>query len=183
MTKYALFTNDVETTSIWFNSLRNETGRKVLIEGMPFLLDIYEKFNIKTTFFFTGYIAKLYPRLVKMVKNKGHEIGSHSWSQKKEDGHEIIDIKTQIRFLRNTKQLLEDISGQKVISFRAPALRVNKYTATALIETGYKIDSSDPSQRYDFFLSFRSSSQPLSNRPLYLSISSLKACSGQCGAV
>jgi len=156
MTKYALFTNDVETTSIWFNSLRDETGLKVLKEGMPLLLDVYEKFNIKTTFFFTGYIAGLYPQLVKIVKNKGHEIGSHSWSHKKKDSHDINDLKTQIRFLLNTKQLLEDISGQEVISFRSPALRVNKYTAIALIETGYKIDSSVPSQRFDFFLSFGS---------------------------
>ena len=141
MNKYALFTNDVETTSIWFNSLRDETGLKVLKEGMPLLLDIYEKFNIKTTFFFTGYIARLYPRLVKMVKNKDHEIGSHSWSHKKENSHDITNLKTQISFLRNTKQLLEDLSGQEVISFRSPALRVNKYTATALIETGHKIDS------------------------------------------
>jgi hypothetical protein len=41
-----------------------------------------------------------------------------------------------------------------VISFRAPALRVNRYTAIALIETGYRIDSSVASQRFDMFFSF-----------------------------
>lgn len=41
--KYCLLTNDVETTSIWLNNLRNETGWKVYREGMPILLDIYEK--------------------------------------------------------------------------------------------------------------------------------------------
>lgn len=55
---------------------------------------------------------------------------------------------------RKQKKLLEDISSKEVISFRAPALRVNNYTARALIETGYKIDSSIASQRFDFFLSF-----------------------------
>jgi hypothetical protein len=37
--KHCLFTNDVETTSIWFNALRKETGDKILQEGMPVLLD------------------------------------------------------------------------------------------------------------------------------------------------
>jgi len=58
--------------------------------------------------------------------------------------------------LHDTKHLLEDLSGQQVISFRSPALRVNEHTAPALIETGHKIDSSVPSQRFDFFLSFGS---------------------------
>ena len=83
MNKYCLLTNDVETTSIWFNSLRDKTGLKVLQEGMPILLDLYEKYNIKSTFFFTGYIAKLYPRLVKMILPYGHEVGSHGLSHEK----------------------------------------------------------------------------------------------------
>jgi len=65
--KYCLLTNDVETTSIWHNSLLDKTGIKVYKEGMPILLDLYEKYNIKSTFFFTGYIAKLIPDIVKMI--------------------------------------------------------------------------------------------------------------------
>jgi len=78
MNKHCLLTNDVETTSIWFNALRKETGAKILQEGMPVLLDIYEKYNIKTTFFFTRNIAKVYPQIIKMTAEKGHKIGSHS---------------------------------------------------------------------------------------------------------
>lgn len=154
MHKYTLLSNDVETTSIWFNALRDETAIKVLKEGMPILLDIYEKCNIKSTFFFTGYIAQLYPEIVKMILPYGHEVGSHSMSHLKEKGHDVTDLKKQVQLLGDSKKLLEDISGQEVISFRAPALRVNEFTAQALIETGYKIDSSVASQRFDMFLSF-----------------------------
>jgi len=153
---YTLLTNDVETTSIWFNALRNETGLKVLNEGMPLLLDIYAKHNIKSTFFFTGYIAKLYPEIVKMIISDGHEVGSHSMSHLKENGHDVTDFNKQVKLLSDSKKLLEDISGQEVISFRAPALRVNKHTAPALIKTGYRIDSSVASQRFDMFFSFGS---------------------------
>ena len=154
MNRYCLLTNDVETTSIWFNALRDETGWKVLNEGMPILLSLYEKHGIKTTFFFTGHIAKLYPELIKMVLPYGHEVGSHGLSHKKEDGFDVLPLEKQIYHLMESKKILEDISGKEVISFRSPALRVNEYTAIALAEAGYKIDSSIASQRFDMFMSF-----------------------------
>lgn len=152
--KYVLLTNDVETTSIWLNTLRDETGKKVLQEGMPILLDIYREFEIKSTFFFTGYIAKLYPEVVKMILTDGHEVASHGKSHLPKNGFDVMPFDKQKRHLEYTKKLLEDISGREVISFRAPALRVSKNTAKALIETGHSIDSSIASQRFDFFLSF-----------------------------
>jgi len=154
--KYALFTNDVETTSIWHNKLRDETGKRVLEEGMPLLLELYKKYNIKSTFFFTAYIAKLFPDIVRITVKEGHEVASHGKSHLKENGFDIMPFQKQKEHLDYSKKLLEDISGQEVISFRAPALRVSPLTSRALIETGYKIDSSIASQRFDFFLSFGS---------------------------
>lgn len=154
--KIALMTNDVETTSIWFNELRDDTGRKVVREGMPLLLDIYRKYNIKSTFYFTAYLAKLYPEAVRMIIADGHEVGSHGKSHTKDNGFDVMPFLRQKAHLEYSKKLLEDLSGQEVISFRAPALRVCGITAKALIETGFRIDSSIASQRFDFFLSFGS---------------------------
>lgn len=149
-----LFTNDVEDTSIWLNTYRDKTAEKVLNEGMPILLDIYRDYNIKSTFFFTAYVAKLIPELVTLVVKDGHEVASHGKSHLPENGFDVMDFEKQKKHLDYSKKLLEDISGKKVITFRAPSLRVSKITARALIETGYKIDSSVASQRFDFFLSF-----------------------------
>lgn len=152
--KSLLLSNDVETTSIWFNDLRDETGLKVWKEGMPLLLDLYRKYGIKSTFFYTAYIAELYPEVVKMVLADGHEIGSHGKSHMKENGFDVMPFEKQKRHLDYSKKVLEDISGQEVVSFRSPAIRVSPLTARALIETGFRIDSSIASQRFDFFLSF-----------------------------
>lgn len=152
--KHVLWTNDVETTSIWLNTLSDKTGDRVVREGMPLLLDIYEKYQIKSTFYYTEYIAKLFPEVVKMASEAGHEIASHGKSHLKENGFDVMPFEKQRKHLGETKKRLEDISGHEVISFRSPALRVNGDTANALIETGYKIDSSVASQRFDFFLSF-----------------------------
>ena len=89
-----------------------------------------------------------------MIVDKGHEVASHGLSHLKEDGFDVMPFERQKKHLVETKKILEDISGQEVISFRAPALRVNEDTPMALIEAGYKIDSSIASQRFDFFLSF-----------------------------
>lgn len=152
--RYCLLTNDVETTSIWHNTLRDETGKLVLEEGMPILLDLYQAFNIKSTFFFTGYIAQKFPDVVKMIMPAGHEIGCHGLSHKVEHGFDVLSFKEQVRHLTESKKILEDISGQKVVTFRAPALRVNQDTSQALTETGFLYDSSVASQRFDAFLSF-----------------------------
>ena len=152
--KYCLLTNDVETTSIWHNSLRANTGLKVLNEGIPKLLELYSNYNIKSTFFFTGDIAKLYPQIVKMIVPFGHEVGSHGMSHEKKDGFDIMPLYKQVEHLKESKKILEDLSGQEVISFRAPALRISNNTVRALTEAGYKIDSSTAPQRFDFFMSF-----------------------------
>jgi len=152
--KYCLLSNDVETTSIWHNTLRDETGYKVLTEGMPLLLDLYAKYNIKSTFYFTGYIAKLFPEIVKMVVPYGHEVGSHGLSHTKENGFDVMPLEKQIVHLKTSKDIIENIIGEEIISFRAPALRVNNDTAIALSESNYKIDSSVASQRFDMFMSF-----------------------------
>ncbi len=156
MNKFALITNDVETHSVWFNTLRDETGHRVLREGMPALLDLFEKYDVKSTFFYTGYIARLYPGVVTMAVERGHEVACHGLSHKPEDGFDVMPFEKQKEHLSTAKAILEDIAGEEVISFRAPALRVNEWTTQALLETGFKIDSSIASQRFDFGFSFGS---------------------------
>jgi len=154
MDRYALLTNDVETTSIWFNDLRDDTGKLVVEEGMPILLELYRKYGVKSTFYFTAYIASLYPEVVRMILSDGHEVGSHGKSHIKENGFDVMPFSKQKRHLEYARKTLEDIAGCEVVSFRAPALRVSPNTSQALLETGFKTDSSIASQRFDFFLSF-----------------------------
>lgn len=152
--RYCLLSNDVETHSIWYNTLRDETGVKVLEEGMPILLDIYQKYNVKSTFYFVGDMAEKFPQVVKMIVPYGHEVASHGWTHEVDEAFDVLPYKKQVEHLSRSKKLLEDLSGQEVISFRAPALRVNEHTPVALAEAGYLTDSSVASQRFDMFLSF-----------------------------
>lgn len=157
--KQAIITNDVETTSLWNHCLSDKTGEVVLKEGMPLLLEAYRKYGVKATFFFTGHIAKLFPDIVKMIVPLGHEAGCHGLVHDSNQAFDILSLEQQIDHLQRAKDILEDICQKEVVSFRAPALRVNKFTPKALAKTGFKIDSSVAPQRIDMFLSFGSANK------------------------
>ncbi len=156
MKNICLLTNDVETTSILNGGLRYETGIKVWQEGMPRLLDLYAKYNVKATFFFIAKYAQRHPEIVKMVQPYGHEVACHGLTHDHKQAFDVMDFATQKQHLIEAKRILEDISGEEVISFRAPALRVNQYTPLALVESGFKIDSSVAPQRIDMFMTLGS---------------------------
>ena len=124
--RFCLITNDVETTSILNHKLRDKTGEYVLNQGMPRLLDLYARYGVKATFFFTGHIAKLYPEVVKMAYEHGHEVGSHGLTHEVSKAFDVMPPEEQLSHLKQSKQILEDIVGEEVVSFRAPAARVDK---------------------------------------------------------
>lgn len=149
-------TNDVETTSIVNGGLRDETGIKVWQEGLPRLLDLYDKYGVKATFFYIALFAKQHPEIVKIVQQRGHEIACHGLTHQHDKAFDVMSYEEQLEHLNTAKKILEDIAGEEVMSFRAPALRVNFDTPKALIEAGFKFDSSVAPQRMDMFMSLGS---------------------------
>lgn len=154
MNRYFLATNDVELTSIKFNKQRRESGRLVMEEGLPKLLSLYDKYSISATFFVTGDIAEEFPAIPRMIVEAGHELASHSYSHQDSYALDTLSLQEQVQQINKSKKILEDIGGCEVVTFRAPALRVNEWTPQALQEAGFIIDSSISPQRADMFLSF-----------------------------
>ncbi len=152
MKNICLLTNDVETTSLINGGLRPETGIKVWKEGMPRMLDLYAKYNVKATFFFVANYVAQHPEIVKMVQPYGHEVACHGLTHEHDKAFDILTLKEQIEHLKQAKAILEEVAGEEVVSFRAPALRVNKNTPKALMEAGFRIDSSVAPQRADIFM-------------------------------
>ena len=152
--RICLITNDVETTSILNHKLRDKTGEYVLKQGMPRLLDLYDKYGVKATFFYTGHIAQLYPDVVRMAHERGHEVGSHGLTHEVSKAFDVLSPEEQLSHLKQSKQILEEIIGEEVVSFRAPAARVDKKFPLIMEEAGFKVDSSVSSQRLDMMFSF-----------------------------
>lgn len=106
------------------------------------LLELLDKFRVKATFFVLGYVAEQHPQLVKKIASQGHEIGSHCYS------HRFIYNLSPFQFreeLQRSKKMLEGLSDQQVLSFRAPFFSVTKNSLWALQilkEEGFRYDSS-----------------------------------------
>lgn len=146
------FTNDVEHTSVngaTFERIADQVEQVTL----PRLLDLYDKYGVRSTFFVLGELAQIRPNIVRMIAGRGQEVASHGFTHDYKRAFDVLPIEEQVRELRESKDLLEQISGQEVVSFRAPALRVNQDTPMALKEAGYRFDSSIAPQRMDAFMS------------------------------
>ncbi len=98
--------------------------------------------NLKATFFIVGWIAKKYPDIVKKINSFGYEIGSHS------NLHQLMyeqSYKEVDRDIKDSINILEDITGKKVSSFRAPGFSIiekNKWVFEILIKNGITHDCS-----------------------------------------
>ena len=93
------------------------------------LLELLDKFGVKATFFVLGYIAEQHPQLIRKIASQGHEIGSHGFS------HRFIYNLSPSQFreeLQRSRKILEELSNQKVVSFRAPFFSITKSSIWAL---------------------------------------------------
>ncbi|VAW34298.1 FIG004655: Polysaccharide deacetylase [hydrothermal vent metagenome] len=113
------------------------------------ILTLLDKYNVKATFFIVGWIAERFPRLVKDIHAAGHDIGCHSYY------HRLIYELTPEEFRQDTKaakEILEQITGQPVLTYRAPSYSITNKSLWALDileELGFTHDSSIFPIRHD----------------------------------
>lgn len=106
------------------------------------ILDLLDKYDVKATFFVLGVLAENNPSIVKMVHEKGHEIASHCYSHKP---LHVLGKKGFENELKKSIEILEGITKEEVIGFRAPSFSVNNSTRWAfemLEKAGIRYDSS-----------------------------------------
>jgi polysaccharide deacetylase family protein (PEP-CTERM system associated) len=103
------------------------------------LLKILDETKTKATFFVLGWIAERRPQLVKKISDAGHEIASHGYE------HELTYNQSTKLFrqdIRRSKQILENITGKRVIGYRAPSFSISQRIIEVLIEEEFLYDSS-----------------------------------------
>lgn len=106
------------------------------------VLDELDKRDIKATFFCVGKLATDFPQVVREIVRRGHEVGCHS------NEHTWLNKMTEEGLRQDTSEAikaLEDVSGQKVTSYRAPAFSItteNKWAVNVLADCGIESDAS-----------------------------------------
>lgn len=106
------------------------------------ILDILEEFDTKATFFVLGWVAEHHPEVVEEIALRGHEIGTHGYY------HSLVYEQIPEEFeneLIKSINVIEDISGKKVLGYRASSFSIKKSTEWAfdiMAKCGIKYDSS-----------------------------------------
>ncbi len=105
-------------------------------------MSLFDEKNAKATFFTLGWVANEHPEMIRRIVENGHEIASHGLM------HRMVTNLTPVEFERDLSEsikIIEDISGQKVIGFRAPTFSIVKKTFWAwdiMLKLGIAYDSS-----------------------------------------
>lgn len=149
-----ILTFDIED---WFHILDNPETKGTsewskfesrLEQNLDIIFSILRDTNQKATFFIVGWMADKHPNQIKRIIDLGFEIGSHSHF------HQLVYNQTPYEFdeeLKRSIGVLENLSGKKVKSFRAPGFSITQSVSWAfelLIKNGIEIDSSIfPAQR------------------------------------
>lgn len=124
----------------------------VRVEGnMERILNIFEEYDAKATFFTLGWIAEKYPSMINKISDAGHEIASHGYSHIRVTEQSKDEFKNDIS---KTKNILEDITGNEVLGYRAASFSITKECAWAhnIIEgCGYSYSSSIYPIKHDLY--------------------------------
>lgn len=112
-------------------------------EGLPSLLDLLSKHEVPATFFVTGQAAERFSKSIRKVSRE-HEVGCHGYEHERFDK---MSAKEQLRRIELATRVLTEVTGQKILGFRAPNFRPNAHTFAALKRVGYLYDASNACYR------------------------------------
>jgi len=109
------------------------------------ILNLFNRFRVKATFFVLGYVAERTPEVVEIIHGEGHEVASHGY------GHIQVYKQREDEFVRDlfqSKTLIEQMIGEKVVGYRAPewsicgGKRDSFWALDFLVQNGFAYDSS-----------------------------------------
>lgn len=107
--------------------------------GIPRLVNLFDKLDIKTTWFFPGHSIESFPTETNLVIQGGHEIGLHGYCHENPlsmtpDQEEAV--------LQRSIELITHVWGKPPSGYVAPWWEFSHTTAELLIKHGIKYDNS-----------------------------------------
>jgi peptidoglycan/xylan/chitin deacetylase (PgdA/CDA1 family) len=102
------------------------------------LLDLFDRYGCRITFFVLGEMAEWYPDLVQEIAARGHEIGSHGLH------HVDMTVLGPERFGADLDRAIERIkalTGQRPVGYRAPNLVYAPWATRVLEDRGFIYDA------------------------------------------
>lgn len=109
------------------------------LTGVPRILALLERHEVRATFFVPGYSAERYPQLVRRIADAGHEIAHHGYLHESVRGASPAD---EAAMLDRGLEALERVTGRRPTGYRAPMWETTYATPGLLLDRGFDYDSS-----------------------------------------
>lgn len=180
--KLVSFNIDVDPIDCYFDihGLKNEKTvcDPVFTKGVIRFLELFEKHDIKATFFITASDLNEKSReILRKIVDNGHEIGNHSYSH--DYCFTLLDKGLISKEITKNHEAIKDICGYECTGFRSPGYNTSDDVLNYLKEEGYSYDSSFfPSPVYYFAKWLIIKLKKLRGRVSKSIVSSLKDCYG-----
>jgi peptidoglycan/xylan/chitin deacetylase (PgdA/CDA1 family) len=145
-------TFDFDAMSLWMGTFkvttptamsRGEFGARV---GVPRILDILERNDIKGTFYIPGHTVDTYPDLTKRIHDAGHEIGHHGYLH---ESPVFLEEKEERAVIDRGIESIERATGARPVGYRSPAWDLSDNSIPLLLEYGFEYDSSMMAQDFE----------------------------------
>ena len=107
--------------------------------GAPRLLKLFNKYDIKTTWFIPGHSIETFPEEMKAVVDNGHEVGMHGYTH---ENPIAMTPEQEEDVLIKCIDLIEKVSGKRPTGYVAPWWEFSPVTNELLLKYGIKYDHS-----------------------------------------
>jgi peptidoglycan/xylan/chitin deacetylase (PgdA/CDA1 family) len=108
-------------------------------QGVPRILEILKKFDVKASFFVPAVTALLYPDEQRRVAADGHEIGVHGWIHER---NSELPLQAERDLQMRSADVLEKVTGARPVGIRTPSWDFSPNTLAITKEMGLLYDSS-----------------------------------------
>ena len=113
-----------------------------VVDNTVRLLELLGRRGARATCFVLGWVAERQPDLIRRIAAEGHEVASHGWWHRRITELTPDQLRQEVR---DSKRVLEDLTGRPVRGFRAPSFSIvpgREWAFDVLLEEGYTYDSS-----------------------------------------
>lgn len=107
--------------------------------GVPRILDLLDRFELKQSFFIPAWCIEQYPDTVAAIVDAGHEVGHHGYI------HEhpyTLSLEQEREYLHRSIAIIEQYTGKRPRGYRAPLYHFSENTLDLLLEAGFSYDAS-----------------------------------------
>ncbi|PNP84030.1 hypothetical protein FNYG_02718 [Fusarium nygamai] len=137
---------DVDAVAGWLGSYGGEDSPSDISRGLfagthgtRRMLKLFDKYNIKATWFIPGHSLETFPEECAMVRDAGHEIGLHGYSH---ENPSDMTLEQQRDVLEKTHKMLTEFCGKPPRGSVAPWWETSKEGVDLMLSYGIEYDHS-----------------------------------------